>query len=74
MSANTYTTATSSSAVSLNIVTALEKYGQTTIPVDFVAKVVGRPVSDVRIRLDSLARQGVVKIVDDSVSLVKGGG
>ena len=71
MSIDLLAASSTATSVSLNIVTTLEKFGQTSLPVGFVAKVVGLPVGDVERRLQSLADQGVVKIVDDSVSLVK---
>jgi len=71
MSTDLLAASSTATSVSLNIVTTLEKFGQTSLPVGFVAKVVGLSVGDVKRRLQSLADQGVVKIVDDSVSLVK---
>lgn len=60
----------SSSSVSLNIVNTLEQFGKTALPVDFIAKKVGRPVVDVQSRLKSLADQGVVEIQGGKVILL----
>jgi len=71
MSTDLLAASSTATSVSLNIVTTLEKFGQTSLPVSFVAKVVGRSVDDVRSRLQSLAAQGVVEVKDDVVSLVE---
>lgn len=70
MSSKFVTIESSSSSVSLNIVNTLEQFGKTVLPVDFIAKKVGRPVVDVQSRLKSLADEGVVRFVDDGVELL----
>lgn len=71
MSTDWLAVSSTATSVSLNIVTTLEKFGQTSLPIGFVAKVVGRPVDDVSSRLESLAAQGVVEVKSGLVSLVK---
>jgi hypothetical protein len=59
----------SSESLSLNtsIVLALRRYG--TIPLDFLARVLGRRKSEILSDVEDLQRKGIVAVTDEKISL-----